>query len=226
MAEIGFGECESPLLDGKPLEADLIVMAAGAWMGDLFPRTVKPISVVVGVNVLYTSTPDGSTELDQETMPCWIDHGEGSFGLPSVEGSGVKAAVVTCSSTARCSGISWPVSGCATMRPPIASRSPGAESFLSARARRAAREIQVLTESGKPECMNTINELNHCRGFFETRNDLAPQTLIGRCVRAELARVCIAVPGEIMPAGFFAAAFAAGNRHIQRCLAVSIDVGG
>ena len=27
-------------------------------------------------------------------MPCWIDHGEGSFGLPSVEGSGVKAAVV------------------------------------------------------------------------------------------------------------------------------------
>lgn len=85
---------ERPMLDGKPLEADLIVMATGAWMGDLFPRTVKPISVVVGVNVLYTSTPDGSTDFDQENMPCWIDHGEGSFGLPSVEGSGVKAAVV------------------------------------------------------------------------------------------------------------------------------------
>ena len=36
--------------------------------------------------------------------------------------------------------------------------------------------------------MNTINELNHCRGFFETRNDLAPQTLIGRCVRAEIVK--------------------------------------
>ena len=58
------------------------------------PRTVKPISSVVGVNVLYTSTPDGSTAFDYENMPCWIDHGEGSFGLLSTEGSGVKAAVV------------------------------------------------------------------------------------------------------------------------------------
>lgn len=85
---------EKPMLDGKPLEADLIVIATGPWMAEMFPRTVKPITTVVGVNVLYTSTPSGSTAFDQENMPCWIDHGEGSFGLPSVEGSGVKAAVV------------------------------------------------------------------------------------------------------------------------------------
>ena len=85
---------ERPVLDGKPLEADLIVVTNGAWMGEMFPRTVKPISSVVGVNVLYTSTPDGSTAFDQENMPCWIDHGEGSFGLLSTEGSGVKAAFV------------------------------------------------------------------------------------------------------------------------------------
>jgi len=60
----------------------------------MFPRTVKPLSTVVGVNVLYHSTPDGSELFDQTRMPCWIDHGQGSFGLPSVEGSGVKAAVV------------------------------------------------------------------------------------------------------------------------------------
>ncbi|MEJ8570108.1 FAD-dependent oxidoreductase [Microbaculum marinum] len=81
-------------LDGKPLEADLIVVASGPWMGEMFPRTIKPISTVVGVNVLYTSTPDGSTAFDMANMPCWIDHGEGSFGLPSSEGCGVKAAVV------------------------------------------------------------------------------------------------------------------------------------
>ena len=85
---------ERPMLDGKPLEADLIVIATGPWMAEMFPRTVMPISTVVGVNVLYTSTPDGSEAFDQNRMPCWIDHGEGSFGLPSVEGSGVKAAVV------------------------------------------------------------------------------------------------------------------------------------
>ena len=85
---------ERLMLDGKPLEADLIVVATGPWMADMYPRTIKPISQIVGINVLYTSTPDGSTAFDHTDMPCWIDHGEGSFGLPSVEGSGVKAAVV------------------------------------------------------------------------------------------------------------------------------------
>ena len=85
---------ERPMLDGKPLEADLIVVSTGPWMADMFPRTIKPISTVVGVNVLYTSTPDGSENFDMSRMPCWIDHGQGSFGLPSSEGSGVKAAVV------------------------------------------------------------------------------------------------------------------------------------
>jgi glycine/D-amino acid oxidase-like deaminating enzyme len=85
---------ERLLLDGKPLEADLIVVATGPWMADMFPRTIKPISQIVGINVLYTSTPDGDTAFDFDRMPCWIDHGEGSFGLPSVEGYGVKAAVV------------------------------------------------------------------------------------------------------------------------------------
>ncbi|WP_436640155.1 FAD-dependent oxidoreductase [Microbaculum sp. FT89] len=85
---------ERLVLNGKPLEADLIVVATGPWMADMYPRTVKPITAVVGVNVLYTSTPDGDASFDQENMPCWIDHGEKSFGLPSTEGSGVKAAVV------------------------------------------------------------------------------------------------------------------------------------
>lgn len=85
---------ERPMLNGAPLEADLIIIATGPWMADMFPRTIKPISTIVGVNVLYTSTPDGSEAFDMSQMPCWIDHGQGSFGIPSSEGSGVKAAVV------------------------------------------------------------------------------------------------------------------------------------
>ena len=85
---------ERPMLDGKPLEADVIVIATGAWAADMFPRSIKPLSSIVGINVLYTSTPDGSDAFDMEKMPCWIDHGQGSFGMPSCEGSGVKAAVV------------------------------------------------------------------------------------------------------------------------------------
>jgi glycine/D-amino acid oxidase-like deaminating enzyme len=85
---------ERLFLNGKPLEADLVVIATGAWMAEMFPRTLKPILSVVGMSVFYTSTPDGSIAFDQPNMPCWIDHGEGSFGVPSSEGSGVKAAVV------------------------------------------------------------------------------------------------------------------------------------
>ena len=85
---------ERPMLDGKPLEADVIIIATGPWMSDMFPRTIKPITTVIGVNVIYTSTPDGSDAFDMTNMPCWIDHGKSSFGLPSSEGSGVKAAVV------------------------------------------------------------------------------------------------------------------------------------
>ena len=82
------------MLDGQPIRADLIVIATGAWMAEMFPKTIKPISAIMGINVLYTSTPDGSDAFDMENMPCWIDHGQGSFGIPSSEGSGVKAAVV------------------------------------------------------------------------------------------------------------------------------------
>ena len=84
---------ERPLLDGKPLEADLVIIATGAWMGEMFPITLKPIINVVALSVLYTSTPDGSDDFDKDKMPCWIDHGQGSFGIPSSEGSGVKPVI-------------------------------------------------------------------------------------------------------------------------------------
>lgn len=86
-------EAERPCLDGKPLEADLIVMAAGPWLGGLFPRTIFPICKVVRQDVIYTSTPDGDASFDAENMPCWIDHGYGAYGIPSILGHGVKAAI-------------------------------------------------------------------------------------------------------------------------------------
>jgi len=80
-------------LDGKPLEADLIVAATGPWLAGMFPRTVGPILKVVRQDIIYTSTPEGSTQFDADRMPCWIDHGYGAYGAPSVLGSGVKAAI-------------------------------------------------------------------------------------------------------------------------------------
>ena len=85
---------EKPMLDGKPLEADVIVIATGVRKAEMFPRIVKPISAIMGINFLYKSTPQGSDDFDMGKIPCWIEHGQGLFGIPSLEGSGVKVAVV------------------------------------------------------------------------------------------------------------------------------------
>lgn len=80
-------------LGGRPLEAELVVVTAGPWLAGLFPRTVRPILRVVRQDIIYTSTPEGSTQFDAGTMPCWIDHGYGAYGAPSLLGNGVKAAI-------------------------------------------------------------------------------------------------------------------------------------
>ena len=86
-------ERENLLLDGRPLLADGIVVATGPWLGDMYPRTVRPLSKVVRQNIIYTSTPEGERAYDAANMPCWIDHQAAAYGIPSVEGHGVKAAI-------------------------------------------------------------------------------------------------------------------------------------
>ena len=80
-------------LDGKPLTADLIVVAAGPWLGGLFRRTIGPILKVVRQNIIYTSCPDADSTFEHPNMPCWIDHGYEAYGIPSIDGYGVKAAI-------------------------------------------------------------------------------------------------------------------------------------
>ncbi len=86
-------EHEALFLDGKPLDADVIVVCTGPWLGEMYRRTVRPISNIVRQNIIYTSTPEGSTAYDYTDMPCWIDHGLGAYGIPSIQGTGVKAAI-------------------------------------------------------------------------------------------------------------------------------------
>ena len=86
-------DAERPCIDGRPLEADLVVASIGPWLGELFRRSVRPISKVVRQDVIYTSPPDADSAYDADRLPCWVDHGYGAYGTPSVEGCGVKAAI-------------------------------------------------------------------------------------------------------------------------------------
>ena len=51
-------ESERLYLDGRPLEAGLIIVAAGPCLGEMFRRTIAPISQIVRQNFIYASTPD------------------------------------------------------------------------------------------------------------------------------------------------------------------------
>lgn len=85
-------ENERPVLDEKPLQADLVVMACGAWMGKLFPRTLGSLLTIIRQDVILVSPSAGDTRYDWRNMPGWIDHGYPAYGVPAVKGHGFKAA--------------------------------------------------------------------------------------------------------------------------------------
>lgn len=88
------GEREQPMLDGAPVAGDAIVMACGAWMGGLFPRTLRRMIQVVRQNVIMIQVPGGQAGYDHTRFPCWIDHGNHAYGIPAAGGYGFKAVLV------------------------------------------------------------------------------------------------------------------------------------
>ncbi len=84
---------ERLLVDGQPLAADRVVVATGAWMGQMYRRTLGSILRVVRQDVIYTAPPPGSTTYHADNHPVWIDHGYPGYGIPDVEGCGFKAVI-------------------------------------------------------------------------------------------------------------------------------------
>lgn len=84
---------EHPLVDGRPIDADVIVFACGAWMGGLFPRSLGRLLEIVRQDVMMVEPPPGSTGYDAENFPAWIDHGYPAYGIPATDGHGFKAVI-------------------------------------------------------------------------------------------------------------------------------------
>jgi N-methyl-L-tryptophan oxidase len=89
----GADERERPLLDGRPIDAGIVVFACGAWMGDLFPRTLGRMLEIVRQDVMMVEPPPGSTGYDWQSFPAWIDHGYPAYGIPAAGGFGFKAVI-------------------------------------------------------------------------------------------------------------------------------------
>ena len=87
----GVGHVEVPLDDGETIEADSVIVAAGAWLPELYPELRPALTVTCQHLFWFNSRSPEFTTPDR--MPVFVmDTGERFiYGLPSL-GHGVKAA--------------------------------------------------------------------------------------------------------------------------------------
>ena len=81
------------LQDGSTLEADAFVFAAGPWLASLLPDVAGGGRLAVTrQEVIYVSPPAGDDRFDAGSLPTWVEYGAAFYGLPSIEGRGMKFA--------------------------------------------------------------------------------------------------------------------------------------
>lgn len=79
--------------DGERLDADRYVFACGPWLPGLFPNTIGGRIRATRQEVLHFGTPAGDTRFTIARLPVWIDFPAGLYGIPDVDGSGMKVGI-------------------------------------------------------------------------------------------------------------------------------------
>ena len=81
------------LSDGSPLKADCYVFACGAWLGELFPKTVGELVQPTKQDVFFFGSPPGDDRFSDRHLPVWADHrGRFRYGIPGSDRRGFKIA--------------------------------------------------------------------------------------------------------------------------------------
>ena len=78
--------------DGRRISAGAFVFACGPWLPKLFSDLLANRIHPTRQEVFYFGPPAG-TRCKPPTLPTWIDFKEEAYGLPDVEGRGVKVAI-------------------------------------------------------------------------------------------------------------------------------------
>jgi sarcosine oxidase len=79
--------------DGDALAADGFVFACGPWLPQVFPdllaARIRPTRQVV----IYFGVPPGDDRFGPRHTPAWVDFAAGVYGVPDLEGRGVKVGL-------------------------------------------------------------------------------------------------------------------------------------
>ena len=76
--------------DGRRHAATQFVFAAGPWLPRLFPKAVGDLVRVTKQDVLFMGSPAGDVRFAAGSLPCWLDSDGAVYGLPAVDGRGMK----------------------------------------------------------------------------------------------------------------------------------------
>jgi sarcosine oxidase len=83
------------LMDGTTLPGDVFVFACGAWLPAVFPELLGPRIIPTRQVVVYFGTPPGDERFAAAHTPAWVDFAAGIYGVPDLEGRGLKVGIDT-----------------------------------------------------------------------------------------------------------------------------------
>jgi glycine/D-amino acid oxidase-like deaminating enzyme len=77
---------------GERIAAPTFVFAAGPWLPTLLPDVVGSRIHVTRQDVFYLGTPPGDSTFDAPGFPAWVDYVDAFYGIPALDGRGMKLA--------------------------------------------------------------------------------------------------------------------------------------
>lgn len=78
--------------DGYRHAADHFVFAAGPWLPRLFPEVAGDLIRVTKQDVVFIGPAAGDGRFAADQLPCWVDYAAAFYGIPAVDGRGMKLA--------------------------------------------------------------------------------------------------------------------------------------
>ncbi len=79
-------------IHGERIGAGEFVFACGAWLGKVFPEVLGPRIFPSRQEVFFFGIPGGDTRFEPPALPTWLFQEDLFYGMPDLEGRGLKIA--------------------------------------------------------------------------------------------------------------------------------------
>jgi sarcosine oxidase len=79
-------------LSGETIQSGQFVFACGPWLGKLFPEILGPRIFPTRQEVFFFATPPNDTRFAPPALPTWLFQADEVYGMPDLEGRGLKIA--------------------------------------------------------------------------------------------------------------------------------------